>query len=143
MKWTISRACIEWSVDPKTLKKGLSERGILKREKGENYTTLQICAGIYGDLDFERTLETRARRKALEAEQLERDAVTIVMEEAQQIYTEALLPVRQRLLAMPSECATRANPTDPKFARDALQGWVDSALTLIRAKLPKPKKKKK
>lgn len=140
MKWTISKAVIEWNIDPKTLKKGLVERG-LKIKKGSTYTTLEISAAIYGDLDYERTLETRERRKALEKENAERDGRTVVMEEVQALYTDALLPIRQRLLAMPSECAARANPTDPQFAREALQSWIDRTLPLIREKLPKPKKK--
>jgi hypothetical protein len=138
MKWSFNAACNEWNIDLKTLKKGLASRGHVIR-KGAKFTTLQICAAIYGDLEFERILETRARRLALERDNEEADGLTVKMEEVQQLYSEALLPVRQRFLAMPAECATRANPTDPQFAREALQHWVDAALPLIREQLPKPK----
>lgn len=140
MKWTISKAVIEWNIDPKTLKKGMVSRG-LKIEKGKSYTTLQICSAIYGDLEYERTLEARERRRSLEKDNAERDGELVELVEVQRIYGEALLPVRQRLIAMPSECATRTNPTDPQFARDALQRWVDDAMPLIREKLPKAKRK--
>ena len=136
MKWTISKAVLEWNINPKTLKIGLVGQGH-EISRGATWTTLQICAAIYGDLDRERTLETIERRKLLEKENAERDGLLVPMAQAEELYTRALLPVRQRLLALPSEAASRCNPTDPQFARDALQRWLDDALPLIRERLPK------
>jgi len=59
-----------------------------------------------------------------------------VLAEVQTIMRDCLLPVRQRLMALPSEVCNRANPTDPQLARDALQRWVDDAMPIIRNKLP-------
>ena len=79
------------------------------------------------------------RRIALERENAERSGELVKMEEVTKLYTEALLPIRQRFLALPGECATRCNPSDAQFAREALQRWVDESLPLIREQLPKPK----
>lgn len=63
----------------------------------------------------------------------------ISFDEVQKHYAECLLPIRQRLLALPSEAAARCNPSDPEFARRALLEWSDEALRMIREQLPKAK----
>jgi hypothetical protein len=45
---------------------------------------------------------------------------------------ETLLPVRQRLLAMPSELAHNANPADPQHARKAAESWLEINLLIMQ-----------
>lgn len=142
MRWSILKAATEFGVSRETVRKGLAAAGVkvVAKRKGDAFTTRQIAAAIFGDLDREKTLETRERRKALERENAEADGKTLTIESVQALYGEALLPVRQRLLALPNEAATRVNPTDPEHARAQLQAWVDESLPLIREQLPKPAK---
>lgn len=134
----MSKACIEFGVHRETLQKGLLARGI-QYGRGTKFTTLEIVSALYSDLDHERTLETREKRIALERENAEKAGELVSMEEVTRLYTEAMLPWRQRLLALPGECAARCNPSDAQFAREALQRWVDESLPLIREQLPKGK----
>jgi phage terminase Nu1 subunit (DNA packaging protein) len=137
MKWTVHKASIEWGVDRRSLAKWLSQLG-LEVTAGKKFHTRDISRAIMGDLDYERTRDTRAAASIRELELAQKREELVSMPEAQAMYTAALLPVRQRLMAMPSECCTRANPTDPLFAQAALQQWVDAALPTIREKLPRP-----
>lgn len=138
MQWTVHKAAIEWGVDYKSLAKWLSMQGH-DMKKGKTFHTRDISRAVMGDLDFERTRLTRAEADLREMERSEKANELVPMPEVQSLYTAALLPVRQRLLAMPSECCSRANPTDPMFAQAALQRWVDDAMPLVREQLPKSK----
>ena len=45
---------------------------------------------------------------------------------------ETLLPVRQRLMAMPSELASNANPADPQHARKAAESWLEINMPIMQ-----------
>ena len=138
MNWTINAAALEFDSDRRTLTKALKKLGV-ETGKGIRHSTRDICRALYGDLDRERAIgqELDNEKQRILNAQLKGEMVP--MSEAAALYTAALLPVRQRLLSMPPECATRANPTDPQFALAALQEWVDATLPLIRAELSKSK----
>lgn len=138
MRWTILKAATEFGVSRETIRRGLATNGV--KEKSE-YTTKEIHRALAGDLKAARAREAMANAELREMEVAEKTGSLVEMEAVEKMYGDALIPVRQRLLALPAECATRANPTDPQFAREALQRWVDEALPIIRATLPKPSKK--
>lgn len=139
MKWTIHKASMEWGVDKKTLATALRGSGH-ELSKGKEFTTREVNEALFGDDKKERTRESKARADLLERERAELDKVTVRLDEVQKMLSEAMLLVRQRFIALASECANRCNPVDPKLARDALQRWSDDALAAIRSELPKVKK---
>jgi hypothetical protein len=137
------------NTDRRTLKKHLAE---IEPAAHENDSPLyriedaklvmkaaQEGQGGLAELRRQRIREAKARAKLLEFEVKQKTGELVSMAEVQALFTAALLPVRQRLLAMPAECCTSANPTDPQHARAALQTWVDTALPMIREQLPQPK----
>ena len=63
--WTIAIACKEFGINPKTLSGRLRQAGIDPDKEGR-YTTKQIAGAIFGDLEFERTRETRAKANSQE-----------------------------------------------------------------------------
>lgn len=136
IKLSLEHASIAFAVSKETLRRGLialdAETGV-----GILYPLRTIYRALTGDLDAEKTRETRARADLLEMERKQKQGELVPMSEVDRLYTDALLPVRQRFLALPAEAATRCNPTDPTCAREALQQWVDDALPMIREKLPK------
>ena len=95
----------------------------------------QPQAGSSNDLREAKVRETRARAELLEMEKRQLDGELVKLEEVQKIITRTLLPIRQRMNALPAECASQCNPTDPVLARQALQRWVDESLPLIRSRL--------
>lgn len=92
-------------------------------------------SGTSEDLLSAKVDETRARAALLEMEKRQLDGELVKLDEVQRLISRVLLPIRQRLNALPAECASQVNPTDPVFARQALQRWVDESLPMIRAKL--------
>lgn len=84
----------------------------------------------------------KAKKMALENDALEMDLAdrhgdTIRMEDAKQLIRNSLMPVRQRLVALPAEMAHRCNPSDPGFARKALEGWRTEAMEFCRVETMK------
>ncbi len=77
--------------------------------------------------------------KILTLERQEKERELVQLSECLDIIRSSFVPVRQRLMALPAEAAPRCNPSDPDHARDALQQWVDGALSRIREELPKAK----
>ena len=139
MKWTLLKASEEFGVSRETIRRGLRDIGI-DVKKGATYETRQIVEALYGDDKKERTRESRARADLLEREKAELDKVLVRLDAVQQMILEAFLPVRQRLLSLPTEMDSRCNPSDPMLARKSLQQWVDTALAAITSELPKGKK---
>lgn len=137
MKWTINKAAIEWGIDRRTLATRLAELG-LDTDKGTTFHTREISRAVVGDLDAEKIKLTKADAALREIEVAEKRAQLVDLAEVQVMVRDALLPVSQRLRALPGEVAHRCNPTDPQFARAALQVWVDTSLPLIRSQLPQP-----
>lgn len=142
----------ELRIDRRTLKKHLSEiepaglDGKSKLYRKEDAQRVIAGVGLAKD-GFaalrskqieEQTREASARADLLELERAEKRRELVPLAEVQTMISDALLPVRQRFLAAPAELCNRANPTDPQFAREAIQHWVDESLRLIRDELPKP-----
>jgi hypothetical protein len=91
-----------------------------------------------GTLEEEKIRLTRAEANVRELEERKLRGELVELGGAEHLYTEAILPVRQRIIALPTEACARCNPSDPQLAREALAAWVDDALPLIRKQLPKP-----
>lgn len=139
IKMTCNEAAKEFGMSPAALKRHLVQAG-QDTERGKKFTIREILRAVQGDLKAEKTRETRERANLLELERMEKEGELMPVEEAQKLIRNAFVPVRQRLLALPSEAATRANPSDPVLSRTVLQQWVDDSLVLIRESIPEAKK---
>jgi len=137
MRWTVSNAAREFKCDPVTIQKGLNQMG-LNVVKHAKFSSLQIVHAIFGDLEQEKVLETRQRRKLLEKQNAEKDRVLVNLDEVQQLTNETFLPIRQRLVGLSSECGPLCNPSDPKLAFEVLENWIRESLPYIRDRMPKP-----
>lgn len=153
--YSINALSEELRIDRRTLKKHLSGIPPAKVEGKSKLYRLEdarrVIEGVgnaqdaFCDLRSEQirqqTRESQARADLLEIERAEKRRDLIPLAEVQAIVREAFLPVRQRFLALPAELCNRVNPTDPQFAREGLQHWVDEALRLVREELPQPNTK--
>jgi hypothetical protein len=86
--------------------------------------------------------EGMAREAAAKGEMAERKSKLqkkelITLEEFEAMFRELVMPIRARLLAMPAECAVLCNPTDPQFARVALDSWVRDNIPKMREAVQK------
>jgi hypothetical protein len=83
----------------------------------------------------EKVRETRARADLFEIEKRVKEKELVPLDEAKSVLTATLSHVRSRFVALPAEMAARTNPTDPAFARKALEQWRDEALKICREKI--------
>lgn len=136
MKWSVNAAAKEFRVDRRTLNRALEAFGE-SVGNGARFHTQVICGALFGEREREqiRLLKADAELKEMDLHQQRKELVQ--MADVQTLLTEMLLPIRQRWLALPAECCAMVNPSDPQFAREALQRWVDESLPLVRSGLPK------
>lgn len=132
MKWTVNKAALEFGTDRRTLTKKLAGIGV-SAARGRTYTTREICRALFGDHELEKTLETRERRIALQMDNAERLENLFPKAEVIELYTKYFPPIREKLFAMPRECAARVRPDNPQLAESVLFGWIDEVLPLLRA----------
>jgi hypothetical protein len=137
-------------IDRRTLKKYLAGISPAKTQKGSKlYRIDDVRAVLENRVDEftelraeqirQQTRESKERADLLAMERSQLSGTLVPMSEVQEMYSVTLLPIRQAFLSLPSECSSKTNPTDPRFAQSALQTWVDSrALPMIREQLPKP-----
>jgi hypothetical protein len=132
---TIDATLNQWAeslaMEPRTLGRRLSRAEIVVKPR-QRLTATEIFKALLGDKEAAQARESNARAEKLERENKEAEGLTVKVEDMQKVLRDILLPVRQRILALPSEAAHLCNPSDPQFARAALLEWVDRALPIIR-----------
>ncbi len=125
----------QWSqnigIDAKTLTRRLVKANV-KFKPHDTIGAKDVFTAITGDIHSARARECTARAELLELKKTEQEGRTIDVEDMHKVLRDILLPVRQRLLALPSEAAHLCNPADTQFARAALLEWVDRSLPIIR-----------
>jgi hypothetical protein len=99
-----------------------------------------MVAAVYGDGERERIRVAAADAERKERENQIAKRELIPMDEARQAIGGCLITIRQRLVAVPAELASSVNPSDPEFARKALEQWRDEVLKSCREDLLQPPK---
>lgn len=137
MTWTTHSAAPEWDINVKTLRRMLAAAGHDLNEK-KNFTTPEISRAVHaaGDLKSEKTRETKFRADLLELEHKQKLGDLVTLADVQRMMTETFQPIRDLINQLPSQVASRCNPTDPQCAMQALEEWKKVALPLIRGAWP-------
>jgi DNA-binding transcriptional MerR regulator len=106
-------------------------------EAGQKFGARIIYQAMTGGLQQARAREANARAEVaeLEAAKMREDLKPVA--DLLASLRNTLLPIRQRLLALPSEAAHNCNPADPEHARRALQDWLDISLAIIQTEQSK------
>ena len=91
-------------------------------EKSDSFDTIETAKM--------RDLNASAALK--ESKMKERSGALVQLGDAEKAIRETLLPVRQRLLAMPGEVAHLCNPADPAHARKALEMWTEANMAIMQ-----------
>ena len=65
LRWSLNKACSEFSINRKTIERRLVEGNIIAGEDG-CFSTQQIMTAVIGDIHGERLLKTRAERESIE-----------------------------------------------------------------------------
>ena len=83
------------------------------------------------DLEYERGRETRGRADLIQIEKAKLQNLLYESDEVDALIAAAFVPNRQMWTALPT-LAPRVNPSDPSFARAALEQYRDEALRYCR-----------
>jgi len=136
MNWTISKAASEWGIDRRTLERRLKAAGWEVNPRDE-WTTKDISAAIYGELELERIRKTREEADKLELDNAERRKDLITAEDAKEIFGRPLEPIARSLKDMPSRLANRVNPGDPILAREELEEYAREVCQMVQEVMSK------
>lgn len=94
MKWTPESAQIEFGPDAKTITKRIKTGNIVPAADG-TYSTKQICAAIYGDMDGARLRKELALASQEERRDRQEARELIEAAQVQQVWAGYLVHVRQ------------------------------------------------
>lgn len=133
MTWTLTDGAIEFGVSAETLKRGLRT---LNDASGPTFTTRQIHAALSGDFKAARAKKLTAEASMAELELAEEQKALVRMDEVEKLLSEqVIVPLRSKLLSLPTEMEARVNPADPAHARRELTAWRDDVLKVMRENL--------
>ena len=94
VRWTVAAAAVEFGLDDLTLSKRIKTSEIVPGADGK-FSTRQICAAVYGDMDGEKLREVRHRANLLELQeqQLRRELVPVA--DVQRVWGAVIVAIRQ------------------------------------------------
>lgn len=96
--WTGERASAEFGINPRTLAARLKQTGATPDAQGR-WTTKQVAAAIFGDLEFERIRKTRAEAEQIEKENAEQDGDLVDVEEFCKKYETTYVEMKRIILS--------------------------------------------
>jgi hypothetical protein len=136
MKWSISKAAVEFGSSRETISRGLRGNGVTV-SIGKEFTTKQIFAALAGDLKFERTRRERAEAEKIERENRIAESELLDVAAVDKImWTDCLQPLRVELMNLPAQLAPLCNPENPATAQTALDNHIAGILQKIKTSQP-------
>lgn len=94
VRWTLHQACSEFDIHSSTLAKRIKTTGIEPGEDGK-FSTKQICAAVFGDLDGEKLGKIKAERELLEITLAKERRILIVAADALRAWEGVMVSARQ------------------------------------------------
>lgn len=101
-----------------------------------DYTVYELHCAMSGDLLFERTRRERAEADRAEVEASKAKLEVIHQGDVATFIRNTFAPVREDVIAMPSQLASRCNPANPQLARAVLLDWCDVFIRRRRENVP-------
>jgi hypothetical protein len=108
VRWTVGRAAAEFGVDRKTLDRRIVDAGVKPSTEDDCYSTAQIIAAVFGDLDAEKLRKMRAEADLAEMERDERARSLLAAEVVSAVWLDALTGLRAVVMAADVPKTTRA-----------------------------------
>ena len=133
IRLTLLQASEEFGVTRETLRRAIKTSPDFTPKPDGKFTLREIHALLSGDIRVERARLTKAKASREELELKKASGDLVPAELFLRNIRETMLPVRQRLFAMPSELAVNANSLDPQQARVAAQQWLDINLPIMQS----------
>lgn len=124
-RWTVEKAATEFGIDRRTLTKRLRQESIEPGKDGK-YSTADIASTIYGDLEGERTLLTKAQRRREEIKLAKEKEQVIDAEIVRQTWESIIVPAKQKFMGLPSKMESRMGLSEAQ--RKQLEAEVDDIL---------------
>ena len=98
IRWTIERAASEFGPNPKTIAKAIKAHGIDPGRDGK-WSTAQMCAACFGDLESEKLRKIKAESDLLELECGEKEASLCETKRVGEYLLGIFTIIRERLLS--------------------------------------------
>ena len=96
LRWTMSEAASEFDLHAATLAKRIKTAGIEPSKDGK-WSTVQICAAVFGDMDSEKLRETRHKANLLEIEEKEKRRMVVSIDDVGRTWDAVVIALRQAI----------------------------------------------
>lgn len=97
IRWGVELAASEFGINPRTVSSRIKTTGIIPGDDGK-FSTKQIAAAVFGDIDGERLRETRAKADGLELENQRKRGEVIYVAEFVREYHSVLIGMKQIIM---------------------------------------------
>ncbi len=94
VRWTMPQAASEFDIHAATLAKRIKTAGIEPGTDGK-WSTVQICAAVFGDMDSEKLRETRHKANLLELEEKEKRRQLVPIDDVGRVWDSVVIALRQ------------------------------------------------
>lgn len=98
LRWAINKAASEFGIDRRTLERRLAEASV-SPGRDRKYSTGQICAAVFGDMDSAKLRRANAEADLAEMDRNERAKKLISADIVQSVWTDALSQMRAIVMA--------------------------------------------
>ncbi len=95
LKWTLEVASSEFDINPRTLSKRMKQGGIEPAFEDRRFSTHQICAAVFGDMDGERLRLVKAQADQAELDLAKARSVVVEADQVLRVFEDIAVAIRQ------------------------------------------------
>lgn len=106
IRWTIPEAASEFDIHAATLAKRIKVASIEPGPDGK-WSTAQVCAAVFGDMDSEKLREVRHKANLLELEEKEKRRQLVPIEDVGRAWDSFVIALRQAIWNFDAQEADR------------------------------------
>ena len=145
LRWNLERASVEFSLNPRTLSQRI-HRAAIKPDKDGKFSTAQICAAVFGDIQGQRLRKTTAEADKIELDNARERGEVVELAQTLNAWEVAILNAKERFIRIPTKLTARYVVGMPQVEfTKLLEAEIDETCAELSssAKPDKPKRKGK
>jgi len=106
LRWNLNKAALEFGKDQKTISRGIKRLGLEPGTDGK-FSTAQICAAVFGDIQGQRLRKTTAEADKIELDNARERGEVVELAQTLNAWEVAILNAKERFIRIPTKLTAR------------------------------------